>query len=72
MFQQATPLGEDCTLLELSTLSRRSFYGDCGLHLTRDDAQAFGNELQTLYEKYLTLGQPDGDPYFLFVGFSPL
>ena len=72
VFQQLAAFSENGELLEPSTLTRRSFYGDCGLRLTRDDAQAFGNELQTLYEKYLTLGQPDGDPYFLFVGLSPL
>ena len=73
MFQEATALSEAGTLLEPSTLTRRSFYGDCGLHLTRDDAQAFGAELQTLYEKYLSLSQADEEePYFfLFVGFTP-
>ena len=71
--QQAAALGEAGALLEPSP-ERRSFYGDCGLHLKRDDAQAFGSELQALYEKYLSLGQADEDEpyYFLFVGFTPL
>lgn len=73
VFQEATALSEAGTLLEPSTLSRRSFYGDCGLRLMQDDAQAFGAELQTLYEKYLSLSQVDEEePYFfLFVGFTP-
>ena len=70
VFQQATALGEDGALLE-PTLER-SVYGDCGLRLTPGDAQTFGDELQALYEKYLALGKPEGEPYFLFIGFSPL
>ena len=72
MFQEATALSEAYTSLEPSTLTRRSFYGDGGLYLARDDAQAFGDELQALYEDHLTLGKPEGKPYFLFVGFTPL
>ena len=72
VFQQATALGKDGGLLEPPP-ERRSFYGDCGLHLTRDDAEAFKLELQALYEKYLSLSRADEEePYFfLFVGFTP-
>ena len=74
VFQELAALSENGELLGPTTQKflKRTVYGDCGLRLTWDDAQAFGAELQTLYEKYLSLSQPDGDPYFLFVGFSPL
>ena len=74
VFQELAAFSENGALLEPTTQKslNRAVYGDCGLRLTRDDAQAFGAELQTLYERYLTLGQLDGDPYFLFVGFTPV
>ena len=67
-FQQMIALDEAGDELE-----RRDFASDLGVCLAPDDAKAFKNELQTLYDRYRSLArnEDEGDWYFLCMGFAP-
>lgn len=52
-------------------LEKRSWYGDAGIRLTPEAAQAFRDGLQRLYESYLRQSSEEGEAYFFFAGFAP-
>lgn len=68
------PVALHDTGTELRELKTLGFYNDCGVCLELETAQAFADELQALYEKYLLLpkSKGEGDRYFLAIGFTPL
>ena len=54
-----------------TTSEGRFWYGDAGIYLTPETAQAFRDELQRLYESYLRQSNGEGEAYFFFAGFTP-
>ena len=69
-FQQIVALGEAGNE---GGLERRDFASDLAVRLAPGDAEAFRNELRTLYDRYRSLAQDEGegDWYFLCIGFAP-
>ncbi len=72
-WQKIVPLDARSELRQLESASERSMYGDCGVRLDHNDAQAFKRELKALYDKYLSLAKNEGEGewYFLALGFTP-
>ena len=73
VYQEATALDEHAAPLELGAAAKLGWYGDLGVRLKPEAARSFQRELQKLYEKFAeTDDGVEGEPYFLFAGFTPL
>ena len=68
VWQQAVAMTENPSE---KTSGERSWYGDAGICLTPEAAQAFKDELQRLYESYLQQSSEEGAGYIFFAGFTP-
>ena len=71
VYQQATALDEAFRPTSSGASTKPYWYGDLGVRLKPEAAQAFQRELQRLYERYRGGADDEGEWYLFFAGLAP-